>query len=276
MRNVKRTTQRTLLVMAAAVAAVAADRALAQSSQSKLRFDVAAIRANRTGAVSSTLAFPPGGRFIATNQSARALLRLAFPQYRELFGLPDWAVAERYDVTATAGRDVTRLQVGEMVRALLEDRFQLQTHVEGREQDIYALLPLRSDGPLGPNLVPTSVDCAAAAEEVRRGGQPLAANGAPACGAISSGGVTRFSGISMDGVASSLSTAAGRTVINRTGLAGLFDYTLRFSSDPNQAIQDLPSIFTAVREQLGLRLEPARGNVDVLVIDHLERPATEN
>jgi uncharacterized protein (TIGR03435 family) len=237
-------------------------------------FEVASIRENRSGAPNSGIDMRGRGRFIGSNQTARGLVRFAFPEYRDVVGLPPWAMTLRYDVNATAGRDATRAEILQMIRALLEERFHLRTHVSPREEDIYELR-LGHDGRFSPGLTPSSVDCEAASDEVRRGGQPVAANGAPACGAsLSADGIWRYSGRSMDGIASVLSGPSGRAVINRTGVPGLFDLTLKYSPNPDQPINDFPSIFTAAQE-LGLRLHPTHGTVKVLAVDQIERPTTD-
>jgi uncharacterized protein (TIGR03435 family) len=90
-----------------------------------------------------------------------------------------------------------------------------------------------------------------------------------------SGGVTRGGGQQLALLAASISGVSGRVVVDRTGLSGRYEYVLKFSSNPERPIEDYPNIFTALQEQLGLKLESERGRVEVLVIDHIDRP-TEN
>ena len=160
------------------------------------------------------------------------------------------------------------------------------------EQPVYNLVVAREDGRLGPDIAPSTLDCAKVAEQRRNGEMPLAPNGAPACGssnqvraapgATSAAGALQFlartttaSGVSMATIANTLSSGAGRIVIDRTGLMGLFDFKVRFASDLQQSNAETPSVFTAAQEQLGLRLQSSTAPVSVLVIDHIERP-TEN
>jgi uncharacterized protein (TIGR03435 family) len=170
-----------------------------------------------------------------------------------------------------------------MVRALLIDRFKLRYHIERREEDGYALRLARRDARFGPNLHASTVDCPArrAARSENRDVPPLPA-GALECGMRNAAGVINFGGVPMSVFVEMLSNQTGRQVVDRTGLSGNYDVDLRFSVDSQRprgsadrqppAPDDAPSIFTAVQEQLGLKLEPGRAPVDRLIIDHIERP----
>jgi uncharacterized protein (TIGR03435 family) len=170
-----------------------------------------------------------------------------------------------------------------MLRSLLAERFELRLHIEDREVPIYALVLGRSDGQFGPNVKRSNLDCAAISAAQTQGRAMPAmtppSNGAPLCGMTQGGTTVRGGGVSLEFLADSLSGPAGRTVVDRTGLTGLWEFTLiRAPQQPGAGtapLPDAPSVFTAVQEQLGLRLEPSRGTVQVLVVDHIERP-TEN
>lgn len=166
-----------------------------------------------------------------------------------------------------------------MMQTLLAERFKLSARVEARIQDAYALVLARSDRKPGLTLRPFTGICTG------RGTPPAAANASPATGAqpvvcgprVSAGGRFVFVGTPLPLLASALSLLVGRSVVNRTGLDGLWDIELTFTQEtgPGTADLDAPSLFTALQEQLGLKLDPERESVDVLVVAHIE-PPTDN
>ena len=182
-----------------------------------------------------------------------------------------------------------------MLRAMLADRFKLVAHMEKREQPAYDLVVARSDGRLGPNIKPSEVDCAAQAAADRAAADAARATGTPPprpqCSAF--GGPAppcafRMMGDRLDGGSTMemltrlLRPAAGRVIVDKTGLTGYYQVTLTYDRaaglrgpDAAPAADAAPSVFTAVQEQLGLKLEPSRTSRETLVIDRLERP-TEN
>jgi uncharacterized protein (TIGR03435 family) len=158
-----------------------------------------------------------------------------------------------------------------MLRQLLVDRFKLRVRTEMRELPIYDLMVARTTGTLGPQLKPSTAQCT----EAPRGLQNP-------CGMSGSFGTAHGDleavGQPLDRLATQLSTAVDRIVINKTGLAGRFDFHISwgaggFASADVGRPDDAPSIFTAVQEQLGLKLMPDKGPVQVVVIDHIERPS---
>ena len=157
-----------------------------------------------------------------------------------------------------------------MLRTLLAQRFRLVAHTEKRDQPVYALMTARTDGRLGPRLKASTVNCSGrsdASEHCSMGGS-----------FTGSGGTLKGVGQPLTVLATHLSTAVDRIVQDRTGLAGGFDFELAWSGGLKTAPaapSELPSVFTALQEQLGLRLEPSRGPVDVLVIDSVERPTPD-
>ena len=283
------------------------------ASVGKVTFEVTSIKPNNSLAGLSSMGFPPGGRFMATNISLRELIRLAYgmaPQLlpaSQLLGGPNWIDSERFDVMAKAGDNALVASGGPspqmmlMVRALIEDRFKLTVHVEDRELPIYALVMARKDGKLGPHLSRSQEDCSAL--RAARGGiapspgspppPPPPPGVKPRCGSNGSPGRLTGSGTTISELSIGLSRAANRFVSDRTGLTGTFDYQLEWTPDqvptlglpvaaspgapppPPPAPVDGPSIFTAVQEQLGLRLESTRGLVNVIVIDRVERPTED-
>jgi uncharacterized protein (TIGR03435 family) len=141
------------------------------------------------------------------------------------------------------------------VQSLLEDRFKLMLHREVHNMPVYSLVVARKGGAPGPRLRRSSTDC----EKER---SKCSIRTVP--GRFTAGGVT------LETLAIMLSGPAGRLVFDRTGLAGVFAVDLEWSAD--QAPSDAPSIFAAAQEQLGLKLDFVREPVDVVVIDHVERP----
>jgi len=161
-----------------------------------------------------------------------------------------------------------------MLRALLVERFKLAVHEETRELPTYALVKARPDGKAGPQLTPsTEGDCVAPGAPPVRGPRPDVDPQSPQpCGRIvySQAG-WRARGVTADQIAKALEAFVGRVVVNRTDLAGAFNITLEFARDSDAST----SIFTALREQLGLRLDSQKNTESVLVIDRAERPAED-
>jgi uncharacterized protein (TIGR03435 family) len=171
-----------------------------------------------------------------------------------------------------------------MLRAMLADRFKLAVHYEIQERPVYALVLARADGRLGPNIKKSELDCDAIQAARRAGSKeppPATSNGAPACGMSMRGGVgleVLMGARPLSALASSFgSGTTGRVVIDKTGLSGLYDMTLNYVSQPKPDAPPgtPPDVFTAVQEQLGLKLESDRAPLKILVIDRIERP-TEN
>jgi uncharacterized protein (TIGR03435 family) len=257
-------------------------------------FEVASIKPNRSQDVLYSSAFQPGGRFIATNIPVRELIRLAYTlQSHQLEGGPDWIGSERFDVIAQGTGDQARLRMS--LRTLLQERFQLAAHQEHRLLAIYALRLARDDRRLGPRLRVSSVDCTAVMVAAHARGERV---GLPRPGErqacdLFTGLPPRMAadGVSMAQLATSLSRFVGRTVSDRTELPGIFDFDLEWTPELPQrpaGAPDVPvrfngvevdptgpSLFTALREQLGLELEAERGPVEVLVIDSIERPTPD-
>ena len=158
-----------------------------------------------------------------------------------------------------------------MWRNMFAERTKLMGHVEERERSIFALVLARSDGRLGAQLKRSTLDCAPAQPSSQP--PPVPADpqnrrgGAVGRSSIVSGGIT------MDQLALRLTSLAEAQVYNRTGLDGWYALTLRFTrpADPSPS-DDSPEIFTALQEQLGLKLQPEKTNVPVFVVDHIERP----
>jgi uncharacterized protein (TIGR03435 family) len=280
---------RTLRVVAFAVASsIAAPTAqnspVPTADISKLEFEVASVKPNKSGDDNSRLGLQPGGRITATNVALRLLIRNVYNvQAYQIVGEPDWIATERFDIEAKADRDYSPQSDGPapeliaMMRNLLADRFKLVVHRETREMPVYALVLARADGTFGPQMRRVDVDCAAEAAKAmaaRRGGtppQPSDPSKVPPCGARLRPGRVMAGAAMLPQFARGLSGFVGRTVVDRTGLSGTFDIDLEWTPDPT-ADTTGPSLFTALQEQLGLKLESTRAPVEVLVIDRVERP----
>jgi bla regulator protein blaR1 len=256
-------------------------------------FEVASIKPNK-GDGGTESGVQPGGRLTMTNVTLRLLIRSAYQvQDEQIVDAPSWISSEHFDVIAKAPSDVPPPTpgnpgpIGTMMRSLLAERFKLAVHRETRESPAYALELARRDGKLGPQLQRSTTDCAAiAAARGRSGGAPQSANERPLCGFRAAGGQMLAGGQPMSQLTTILSQIVQRVVLDKTGLSGKFDFELKWTPDRMPQSQaggasvpasdpDSPSIFTALREELGLKLESVKNAVEVLVIDHVERPSPD-
>jgi uncharacterized protein (TIGR03435 family) len=254
-------------------------------------FDAASIRVNTSGdpRVSSGT---QGRTYAAMNMPLRPVILIAYEldlQPSRLLGgpswlggvAPPWIGADRFDIVAKLPDDVNMRQVPAMLRALLAERFKLAVHTEVREAPAYALVLARSDRRLGTKLRKAAIDCAALEAA---GGQPppVEPGQLGPCDAqvgLNGGGIEAHGQV-LSTLARMITQFVGRQVIDRTGLSGGFDFELQFSGRATTAAVDGAaadgvSLFTALEEQLGLKLESTRVPVEFVVIDRLERP-TEN
>jgi uncharacterized protein (TIGR03435 family) len=256
-------------------------------------YEAASVKPNKSGQQGSSIRRFPGGRLQATNMPLRALITFAYQvQGFQLVDDPAWIRNETFDIVAKMEGDPPPVPPGQgpdphmvAMRSLLADRFKMSVHRETREMDIYALVLARPDGKLGPALKPTTQDCAAMAAAARGGpppGPPPGPNGPVVCGMRGLPGRLVAGAMPMTLLASNLSGQVQRIVVDRTGLNGAWDFDMTFAperplnappgvefpaADPNA-----PSLFTALQEQLGLRLHSTKGPVDVLVVDRIEQP----
>jgi uncharacterized protein (TIGR03435 family) len=225
---------------------------------------------------------------IATNVPLRQLISLAYETTpRTLVGGPGWVATARYDILARLEGDPPRAAPGTgpdhaplALRTLLADRFKLQVHRETRELDVYALVVAKADGTLGRALKKSTQDCSPEAMRARMaGGPPPPTSGGPTCGMFNNSGRMMVGGMPLSIVIDLLGNLTGRNVVDRTGLTGSWDFEMTYAADarrgeprpggPNlpPAEPDAPSIFTALQEQLGLKLESAKAPIEVVVID---------
>jgi uncharacterized protein (TIGR03435 family) len=269
-------------------------------------FEVASVKRNTSGDRRIMFGVQPGGRFTATGATLKMLIGTAYGAGQPLMpsqivGGPEWIDRDRFDIVAKAEAGTVLGPDGRlalMLRALLEDRFQLAVHNETRELPIFALVMARSDGRRGPDLTPAE-DCTP-----RRGAArppavppppppppaPLAPGERPACGMRIGPGNLAGGGMPIANLASALSRlpAVNRMVQDRTGLTGAFNFDLKWTPDQMPQLPpgglppgapplppidpDGPSLFAALQEQLGLKLESTRGIVEIVVVDRAEQP----
>jgi uncharacterized protein (TIGR03435 family) len=231
-------------------------------------FEVATIKRNVSVGQLSSIRGQPGGRVTVTNHTLRNIVRQTNRlQSYQIVGGPEWVDQDRWDIVAKGEGDPPFEQLTAMMQTLLTDRFKLLTHRETREMPIYALVLVRPDGRLGPQVKASTVDCAAIAAAARsRGGTPPPPGAGPQCGTNINNSRLRMSAQLMTDLARNLSIVTDRMVVDKTGLTGIFDLELQWNDT------DGPSLVTAVQEQLGLKLDAQRGPVDVLVIDSAQKP----
>lgn len=250
------------------------------ASAQKLEFDAASIRPNTSQSDRAGYERPPdSGRFTATNNSLEMLVTTAYKlKDFQISGGPLWIKSAHYDVTAESPQThVTPEQFRAMLRALLADRFKLVAHTETKEVPVYVLAPAKTGFKI---TAVTDVDC-----------PKYEADKLP-CGAFYMG-PTGLGGrnVSMSFFTEALSNIVGRPVIDKTGFTGKFNVDLEYSPEGVTAFgpagftpqglaaganaDNKPSIFTALQDKLGIKLEPQKAPGEILVIDHAEKP-TEN
>jgi uncharacterized protein (TIGR03435 family) len=237
-------------------------------------FEAASVKPSQPGETSVRMMALPGGRLSVSNTPLRLLIRNAYNVLDlQIVNGPDWLNTERFDIDATSTGNPTQPQIQAMFRRLLSDRFKLTVHTETRELPIYVLVMARSDRRPGPRLRPAEPCARTPADGPPQ--QPPPPGSVP-CGFTVGAGRGAARGVTMSAFASSLSSQVGRVVQDRTGLAGNFDLEFEYTPvSTSTTAADGASIFTALSEQLGLKLEPQRGPVEVLVIDRVERPGPE-
>jgi uncharacterized protein (TIGR03435 family) len=229
---------------------------LAQAASPGPAFEVASIKRSTSATLNSGMRNQPGGRVTVINMTLRQLVRgmYRFQDHQVVNNAGDWLSTDRWDIEAKAANDAPLEQLVLMLRALVAERFSLVTHQERRDMPIYALVMARSDGAPGPALRKSTKDCSVP----------------NTCNVFGDPGVLRATGRTMDDLARNLSQMPlGRMVVNRTNLPGAFDVELMWNDT------DGPSLFTAIQEQLGLKLESDRAPTDVVVIDSAKRPAVD-
>ena len=239
--------------------------ALSVFAQTAPKFEVASIKPSDPATRGFRIQTAPGGRYIASGVTLKFLIQQAYGMREfQVLGGPGWADSLRFDINAKADEETAEQQnvFSQRMQALLADRFQLKFTREKREMPIYHLVVAKA----GPKMKESTV-----AEEGRN---------------MRTGRDRMFmQGITMSMFAVQLSQNLGRVVIDKTELAKIYDFSVQWTPDSSQPLgpkdgeaapaADGPTLFTALQEQLGLKLESAKGPVEVLIIERVEKP-TEN
>ncbi|HEY7336609.1 MAG TPA: TIGR03435 family protein [Bryobacteraceae bacterium] len=220
-------------------------------------FEVASIKPNDSGSYHSSSNTNDGG-WRAENVSLKQMIEFAYDINDYALSAPDWLDSERFDVQAKSPVPMRGKDFELMLQSLLADRFGLTTHREPKQISGYALVPSKNP--------PTSHP------------MPAEAHSSMNFSSNAEGGKMTAKDASMQQVADFFARQLRQPVEDMTGLSGAFDLNLQWTPDDQtrQATGDTPSLFTAVQEQLGLKLRPQKVTVQVLVVDHVERKPTEN
>jgi len=225
-----------------------------QSSGAPRTFEVASIKPNPSGEMSSRSGTRAGGRYIGSNMTLKGLIMQAYGlQHFQVIGGPGWSETDRYDINAKGEENVPESQIFLMLQSLLAERFKLKVHRETKESGIYFLV-------VGKNGVKLQA-AAGTGSSFSVGNRKITAQGA-----------------SMDDFTHALTMQLGQPVVDKTGVTGKYDLTLSWAPDAAAGTAGgdaAPSIYTVIQEQLGLRLEPGKGPVEVLVIDSAEKPTSD-
>lgn len=258
-------------------------------TQPRLVFDVASVKPCDPSIGVYPNVPSAGERFYRGCTSVTSLISFAYdlPSGR-IDAIPDWVFTERYTVDARPGRAVQVDEMRAMVRHLLAERFAFRAHTSSREASVYHLVLARRDGALGPKARRAAVDCMPFLSGVRSRAQaPRDAQGRDRCPPVDTATANnlmlnhRWNGMTMAFLASSLERRVGLFVIDRTGLEGLYDFDLTWPAEDRDMPADVPQVggeqtfLSAIEQQLGLRLEPAKGTVNMLIVDAMQRPTAD-
>jgi bla regulator protein blaR1 len=242
-------------------------------------FEVASIKPSDPNETGGFARFLPGGRFEVHNAQLIFVIQQIYGvRDFQIVGAPKWItdwVTARFDIEAKADGETSEDQLRAMAKALLEDRFQLKVHKETRDLPVYALIPAKG-----------GVKLAVAKDS----GRPRGSGGV----ASMVKGWIQGTNVAMPGLILALSQVMDRPVVDKTNFTDAFDFKLTWTpdSEPSSDVgcpagfaafqeqrklkpepMSCPSIFTAVQDQMGLKLDPQKDPIDVLVIDHVERPS---
>jgi uncharacterized protein (TIGR03435 family) len=226
-------------------------------------FEVASVKPAPPGVTGRSFTESPGGRLTTSNASLKMLIAFAYQVMPEqVVGGPVWVESDGFDIeTKGTSPNVTQSQFRQMIQGLLTERFHMAAHRETRELPVYALVQARN----GAKLTETRDDNPEVGVRIVGPGQMIGVKATMAM------------------LAATLYRPLQRKVIDETGLTGSYSFKVRFAPEPKRAgtgaeaapASDSPSIFTALQEQLGLSLKPGKGPVEVVVVDHAEKP-TQN
>ena len=242
------------------------------------RFEVVSIKRNVSNGVASSLRPEPNG-VTGFNVTPMRIVRVAYQVADfQVVDAPGWFTSERFDVTARASQPVTMAQLAPMLRTLLAERFGLRMVQRRRESTVLELqADAGRDAGRTSGMTPSPRPCALATSR----DVPVARAGMPACFSSAAGSMVAR-GVTTAMLAQELTRRLERFVVDRSGLTDTFDFDLQWAPDAGGApaaadapLSDLPPLVTAVREQLGLKLVPARAPVDVYVVEATSRPTPD-
>jgi len=259
----------------------------AQSPDGRRAFDVVSIKPNKDASRTSLIRTPGG--LTATDLPLSRLIEMAYQTGQvDMSRVPDSLRSARYDIIAKASGKISGDQYWEMLQTLLEDRFKVAYHREIKDTQVYALIVdqktlVKKGADFGPKVSrSTDAEC------------PANPNGRNYCGVSAIPGTMVGQRVSMSRIARELSLFAGRPVLDETRLTGSFDFQLTWAPDPSGSKDDGsklsvdrdklraaglpfdpsgPSFFSAIQEQLGLKLESKKSPVEILVIERTEQPS---
>jgi len=241
----------------AAFAILVVSAAFGQTSPAPPAFEVASVKPASPDEHIVDFRAYPGGRLQVTNQTLNVILRQAYGvEHYQITGGPAWLDTDRFDIEAKAEGEPTKAQMMAMLRTLLVDRFQLKVRRESKEGNVYALVVAKG----GPKLQPPTGD---------RTYVGLYRNDPPTETGVHYSLAGKKATLAL--IAQHLAQEVGRPVLDRTGIQGEFDFKVDYAIDDNP--ESGPSIFAAIQQQLGLRLEATKGPVETLVIERAERPS---
>ena len=279
---------------------MSASQVRAQSTQTTLSFEVASIKPDHSDSRMTRLGGPDASRFAATNATAIMLIEFAYNMKdSQISGQPGWTASDKFDIDAKVEDSVAEQlqklprtqqldQMRLMVQSLLADRFGLKVTHNTKELSEYALVVAKN----GPKLKEVAPPDAQANSAPPTPGNPMVPPPGGFLMTMGPGGEANVTAKAapITNLINLLSRQLGREIVDRTGLKGTYDISLRWTSDTGLGGGPLPSgtqgpdtgpppdssgtsIFTAIQEQLGLKLESTKGPVDTIVIDHIEEPS---
>ena len=257
-------------------------------------FEVASVKVNKSGDAQTRFNFN-GGRIDVINMQLRGIIQSAYRvPANQLVNVPGWVNGTRVDIVAKADPKYSVQELQNMLQPLLVERFKMKFHREMREMDVYVMTLANKDGRLGPKLEKSDTNCEELGAAPRNTLTPPKPGELPACGTVPGGpGHMIFRGFGMGPFVQILGIATrGRQVIDETGLAGGYNIDLQYTPDAlsaaaiaarggappalaGQVDPNGPDLVTAMREQLGLKLEGRKMSLEVMVVDNIELPTTD-
>lgn len=277
-------------LLALGIVAALAANAVGQTP-ARPAFEVASVKLAPPGAYGTDIETDPGGRVSLHNMALRDMIVVAWGiEPFQILGGPPWIDSVRYDVTAKPAALPKRGEIPLMIQSFLVERFQLAIHHETQTLPIYSLVLARKDGKLGPGLAEAKEGSCTKFDPVNPPSPPET-GAAPRrwCGnsSVNPSHLTAI-GVPIANLIPLFSQVLERTIVDKTGLTGSFDVGMAWTPDETQAMKwqmppgvpapappdpGGPSIFTAIQEQLGLKLESSKGPVDVVIVDRAEKPS---